>query len=159
LVYVEEYSRIDEAFYREKQVQGWSRKKKEALIKGMPEKLHELAKCMNESSYLNNNGGFDSAQPHENNYSAQSPKNNSSAETPDKNRSTQTPDKSSSAQPTSNERCLSEAERCLSEAERCLSEAERCLSEAERCLSEAERCLSEAEGSVYNNNIFKKLGI
>lgn len=34
LVYVEEYDRIDDAFYREKQIQGWSRKKKEALIKG-----------------------------------------------------------------------------------------------------------------------------
>lgn len=34
LVYVEEYERIDDAFYREKQIQGWSRKKKEALIKG-----------------------------------------------------------------------------------------------------------------------------
>jgi putative endonuclease len=32
LVYHEEFSIIDEAFYREKQVQGWSRKKKEALI-------------------------------------------------------------------------------------------------------------------------------
>ncbi len=29
LVYYEEFDRIDEAFYREKQVQGWSRKKKE----------------------------------------------------------------------------------------------------------------------------------
>jgi len=33
LVYYEKYSRIDEAFYREKQVQGWSRKKKEAFDK------------------------------------------------------------------------------------------------------------------------------
>ena len=32
LVYVEEYERIDDAFYREKQVQGWRREKKEALI-------------------------------------------------------------------------------------------------------------------------------
>jgi predicted GIY-YIG superfamily endonuclease len=32
LVYFEEFNRIDEAFYREKQVQGWSRKKKEVLI-------------------------------------------------------------------------------------------------------------------------------
>ena len=63
LVYFEEYQRIDETFYREKQVQGWSRKKKEALIEGMPERLHELAKCMNESSHLNYNGGFDYAQP------------------------------------------------------------------------------------------------
>jgi len=53
LVYFEEYSRIDEAFYREKQVQGWSRKKKEALINNMTEKLKELAKCMNETSHLN----------------------------------------------------------------------------------------------------------
>ena len=32
LVYYEEYDRIDLAFNREKQIQGWSRKKKEALI-------------------------------------------------------------------------------------------------------------------------------
>ncbi|MFZ5948055.1 MAG: GIY-YIG nuclease family protein [Stygiobacter sp.] len=43
LVYYEEYLRIDEAFYREKQVQGWNRKKKEALIKGKPELLPKLA--------------------------------------------------------------------------------------------------------------------
>lgn len=51
LVYFEEFQRIEDAFYREKQVQGWSRKKKEALIKNMPEKLHELAQCMNETHY------------------------------------------------------------------------------------------------------------
>jgi predicted GIY-YIG superfamily endonuclease len=34
LIYFEVFQRIDEAFYREKQVQGWSRKKKEALVKG-----------------------------------------------------------------------------------------------------------------------------
>ncbi|MBT4035492.1 MAG: GIY-YIG nuclease family protein [Candidatus Marinimicrobia bacterium] len=39
LIYVEEFPRVDEAFYREKQVQDWSRKKKEALIDG---KLHDL---------------------------------------------------------------------------------------------------------------------
>jgi putative endonuclease len=44
LVYYEEFDRIDEAYYREKQVQGWSRKKKEALINGMEEKLPELSK-------------------------------------------------------------------------------------------------------------------
>ncbi|WP_298514129.1 GIY-YIG nuclease family protein [uncultured Kordia sp.] len=43
LVYVETYTRIDTAFYREKQVQGWSRKKKEALIAGKYEKLLELS--------------------------------------------------------------------------------------------------------------------
>ncbi|AXT49482.1 GIY-YIG nuclease family protein [Aquimarina sp. BL5] len=34
LLYYEQYDRIDTAFYREKQVQGWSRAKKEALING-----------------------------------------------------------------------------------------------------------------------------
>ena len=63
LVYFEEFERIDDAFYREKQVQGWSRKKKEALINGMPEKLHELAKCMNETSHVGfGSAAFDSAQ-------------------------------------------------------------------------------------------------
>lgn len=44
LVYYEEYPRIDHAFYREKQIQGWMRKKKEALIEGNSVKLPELAK-------------------------------------------------------------------------------------------------------------------
>jgi putative endonuclease len=44
LVYYEEYSRIDEAFYREKQVQGWSRRKKEALIERRFSELPSLAK-------------------------------------------------------------------------------------------------------------------
>ncbi len=44
LKYYEEFERIDLAFYREKQVQGWSRKKREALINGEYEKLPELSK-------------------------------------------------------------------------------------------------------------------
>jgi putative endonuclease len=44
LVYYEFFQRIQDAFYREKQVQGWSRKKKEALIRGKPELLKELAR-------------------------------------------------------------------------------------------------------------------
>jgi putative endonuclease len=44
LVYFEEFDRIDEAFYREKQVQGWSRRKKEALIEGKRGKLPELSR-------------------------------------------------------------------------------------------------------------------
>ena len=44
LVYCEEYDRVDEAFYREKQVQGWSRRKREALINGTPELLPALAR-------------------------------------------------------------------------------------------------------------------
>jgi len=44
LLYYEEFDRIDDAFYREKQVQGWSRKKKEALIHREYEKLPELSR-------------------------------------------------------------------------------------------------------------------
>jgi len=49
LAYYEEYSRIDEAFHREKQVQGWSHAKKKALIEGKLCQLHELSVCNNES--------------------------------------------------------------------------------------------------------------
>lgn len=51
LVYFEKYNRIDEAFYREKQVQGWSRKKKEALINSKSELLNKLAECKNDSHF------------------------------------------------------------------------------------------------------------
>jgi len=44
LVYYEKFERIDEAFSREKQVQGWSRKKKRALINGEYGKLPELSR-------------------------------------------------------------------------------------------------------------------
>jgi len=44
LLYYEVYDRIDYAFNREKQVQGWSRKKKEVLINGDEQLLSELAK-------------------------------------------------------------------------------------------------------------------
>lgn len=60
LIYFEEFQRIDEAFYREKQIQGWSRKKKEALINDLTEELKKLAECMNESHCKN--VPFDSAQ-------------------------------------------------------------------------------------------------
>ncbi|WP_299241276.1 GIY-YIG nuclease family protein [uncultured Aquimarina sp.] len=59
LLYYEEYNRIDTTFYREKQVQGWSRAKKEALMKGDLEELHDLAECLNSTHF----SGFDSAQP------------------------------------------------------------------------------------------------
>jgi putative endonuclease len=44
LVYGEEYDRVADAYYREKQVQGWNRAKREALIKGEYETLPALAK-------------------------------------------------------------------------------------------------------------------
>src|SRR5689334_8628234 len=44
LVYAEEYDRIANAYAREKQVQNWSRAKREALINGATELLPPLAK-------------------------------------------------------------------------------------------------------------------
>ena len=44
LVYCEYFERVDDAFYREKQVQGWSRRKKQALIEGNKEKLVEYSR-------------------------------------------------------------------------------------------------------------------
>jgi len=51
LLYYEKFDRIDEAFYREKQVQNWNRKKKIALMQGRINLLHPLAECMNFSHY------------------------------------------------------------------------------------------------------------
>ncbi|MEQ1735501.1 MAG: GIY-YIG nuclease family protein [Rhodoglobus sp.] len=44
LVYLEEYSRIDDAFTREKQVQNWGHAKRRALIDGDFEELRRLSK-------------------------------------------------------------------------------------------------------------------
>ncbi len=43
LVFSETYDRIDEAIRRERQIKGWSRRKKEALIRGDYEALPDLA--------------------------------------------------------------------------------------------------------------------
>ncbi len=53
LVYTEAYSMVKFAYHREKQVQGWGRKKKKALIEGLLDNLPELAKCKNISHYKN----------------------------------------------------------------------------------------------------------
>src|ERR1041384_1088006 len=43
--------RIDTAFKREKQLQGWSRKKKEALMRGDDNSLSFYAACRNSTHY------------------------------------------------------------------------------------------------------------
>jgi putative endonuclease len=53
LVYFEEFEHVALAFYREKQVQGWSKAKKEALIKANDKELHDLSECKNESHSMN----------------------------------------------------------------------------------------------------------
>jgi putative endonuclease len=45
LVYCEEFQSVKQAFDREKQVQGWSRKKKEALINDNIAELPDFAKA------------------------------------------------------------------------------------------------------------------
>lgn len=55
LVYCEEYERVSDAFYREKQIQGWSRRKREALINGEPELLPILAKKVFDKSRIKDN--------------------------------------------------------------------------------------------------------
>lgn len=44
VAYCEEYDRIDDAYYREKQVQGWSRAKRKCLIDGRFEDLVGLSR-------------------------------------------------------------------------------------------------------------------
>jgi putative endonuclease len=58
LVYVEEYGHVADAFRREKQVQGWSRKKKEALISGAENMLPELAKAYRDIKELGKISGL-----------------------------------------------------------------------------------------------------
>ncbi|NLA25535.1 MAG: GIY-YIG nuclease family protein [Bacteroidales bacterium] len=53
LVYFEEFQRIDEAFYREKQVQGWSSAKKKALINAETNLLNKLSECKNKTHFSN----------------------------------------------------------------------------------------------------------
>jgi len=54
-VYCEEYDHVSDAYYREKQVQGWTRRKREALINGSPELLPELAKKIFNKSKIKGN--------------------------------------------------------------------------------------------------------
>tara|TARA_Y100000814_G_scaffold265296_1_gene218476 strand:- start:7167 stop:7454 length:288 start_codon:yes stop_codon:yes gene_type:complete len=44
LVFVQEFDRIDEAYVREKQLQGWSRRKREALIESRWDDLPGLSR-------------------------------------------------------------------------------------------------------------------
>lgn len=53
LVYVENFNDVNQAIAFEKQIKGWSRKKKEALIHGNWEEIKKLAECKNESHYKN----------------------------------------------------------------------------------------------------------
>ncbi len=52
LVYVEQHEDYNLAIAREKQIKGWTRAKKKALIEENWDKLRGLASCKNETSHL-----------------------------------------------------------------------------------------------------------
>lgn len=69
IVFVQMFNDARQAIAFEKQVKGWSRKKKEAIIKDNWDKLPEFARCKNETSHVNYESDkklrdvpFDSAQ-------------------------------------------------------------------------------------------------
>ncbi len=51
LVFAYEFKYVNNAIAFEKQVKGWSRKKKEAIIGGNWEELRKLAECMNKTTW------------------------------------------------------------------------------------------------------------
>jgi putative endonuclease len=63
LVYSEEYERVTDAYAREKQVQNWSRAKREALINGYQESLPILAKKKFEKKKNNKNSSLVDQSP------------------------------------------------------------------------------------------------
>ena len=57
LVYSEFYTQVHDAITREKQIKGWSRKKKEALINGDFEELKRLARNRQNCETRDGNSG------------------------------------------------------------------------------------------------------
>ena len=53
LMFSQRFNSYDEAFHFERKIKNWSRAKKEALINGNFDKLHQLAECKNETHYKN----------------------------------------------------------------------------------------------------------
>jgi putative endonuclease len=53
LAYLEKFQNYNQAIAWEKQVKGWTRTKKEALIQGNWEKIKELSQCRNDSHSKN----------------------------------------------------------------------------------------------------------
>jgi putative endonuclease len=56
LVYSQQFANINDAIAAERQIKGWNRRKKEALINGDFDLLHNLAECKNETTYKNRKG-------------------------------------------------------------------------------------------------------
>jgi putative endonuclease len=56
LVFAKEFYSMVDAITAKRQIKGWSRAKKEALINGNFNLLHQLAECKNDSHYKNSKG-------------------------------------------------------------------------------------------------------
>jgi predicted GIY-YIG superfamily endonuclease len=65
LVFVQEFPSIMDAIRAERQIKGWSRAKKEALIKGDFDNLHVLAECKNKTHYRYSGSSFNFARDEE----------------------------------------------------------------------------------------------
>jgi putative endonuclease len=66
-IHIEEFTSISEAFYKEKQIQGWSRKKKLTLIHNKMEGLHKFSECKNETHFKNKKASTPLSRRKENN--------------------------------------------------------------------------------------------
>ncbi len=53
LVFCEDFNDVNQAIAFEKQLKGWTRKKKEAVINNYWDKLHELSQCKNITHFKN----------------------------------------------------------------------------------------------------------
>ncbi len=53
LIFSQEFTDIDDAIRAERRIKGWTRKKKDALIAGKYDLLHELSQCRNLSHSQN----------------------------------------------------------------------------------------------------------
>ena len=56
LIFYTEFNEVNQAISFEKQVKGWSRKKKEAIINDKGEDLKRLSACLNETAHKNYSG-------------------------------------------------------------------------------------------------------
>lgn len=55
LMFVQDFTNPKDAITAEKQIKGWSRKKKEALFQDDWNKIHELSECKNSTSHVHHN--------------------------------------------------------------------------------------------------------
>jgi putative endonuclease len=152
LVYCEECERIEDAYAREKQIQGWSRKKKLALIAGDMNQLHLLAECQNQSHCRNvpfdSAQGTGSIQPTQ--MASTQPTGKSSTQGAGSSQLTCSDHRSAQLTSPSQIESLSESPN----PNRSQSEAGQSLNIDDRSSSGEDRSLSGVEGNIAGNNCY-----